>query len=348
MKSCARLSAPGLRTRPGAGGVLTAPLVVTLALLGFAGPARANLVINATFDSTITNDPNAAAIEGTINQAIQFYETSITTPITVAITYAEMSTGLGQSVTFGANINYSTYLAALVSHSSGDATDVSALASLAGTGPNNPVDGNAGIRVSTANLRALGFNANPPGGQADSTISVNTSITNYTGNPNNSPSFYSLLGVIEHETDEALGLGSGLDSGSTTGVIDPEDLFRYAALNGRSYNLSSATSYFSIDSGATALVNFNQVGPPGGSDYGDWANSGTARVQDAFGTPGASPSLSISSPEVIALDAIGYNITTTAAAVPEPSPWSLALLGGLVATGIRALRQRLGRPRAAA
>jgi len=40
------------------------------------GSAQGNLVINATFDSTITSDPNAATIEGTINSVIALYQAS--------------------------------------------------------------------------------------------------------------------------------------------------------------------------------------------------------------------------------------------------------------------------------
>ena len=280
------------------------------AVLTLAPLAQANLIINATFDSTITSDPNAALIEATINQAVSFYEANITTPITVNITYAEMTGGLGESSTFFGTITYNQYLAALQSHSSGDATDVAALASLP-AGPNNPVDGTSSVDVTTANLRALGFSASVP---TDSTISVNTSITNYAGKTFN-PSDYDLLAVVEHETDEALGLGSNIDTGSTTGDIRPEDLFRYSAPGVRSYTTSSAaTSYFSVDGGTTDIIGFNQAGPPGGSDYGDWATSATPHVQDAFGTPGSTPVFG--TPEQTALDAIGYNFSTATPSLP--------------------------------
>jgi hypothetical protein len=291
-------------------------LFAVFAALG--GQARANIIFAVTYDPTISSDPNAAAIEATINQAINFYEANITTPITVSLTFAEMTSGLGQSSTYYGTITYSQYRAALASHSSGDAVDTAALASLPG-GSNNPVNGTTSVDVTTANLRALGFLANPPGGQSDSTISVNTSITNYGGSFNSSN--YSLLAVLEHEIDEALGLGSDLDTGSTTGAVRPEDLFRYSGTGVRSYSLSSgATSYLSVNGGVTNIIGFNQSG--GGADYGDWANSATPHVQDAFGTPGASPVFGV--PEQTALDAIGY---TFDASVPEPGSISLALLG---------------------
>jgi hypothetical protein len=291
-------------------------VLVGLGISLTATPAKANIIFDATFGLSITSDPNSAKIIATINQAIDFYEANITNPITVKITFNEMNSGLGQSSTFFNTVSYTDYLAALMSHSSGDAVDTSALASLP-AGPNNPVNGDPNVDVTTANLRALGFAAAVG---TDSTIGVNTSITNYNGVAFN-PAFYSLLSVIEHEMDEALGLGSNLDNGSTTGAIRGEDLFRYSAPGVRSYTIStSATSYFSVNGGNTNLIGFNQVGPPGNSDYGDWAGSGTPHVQDAFGTPGAFPAFSLA--EQDALDAIGYNF-----AVPEPSTFGLLGLG---------------------
>jgi hypothetical protein len=288
------------------------------------------MVIVPTFDSSITGDPNAAFIQATINQAINFYQTNISTPVTVNITFQEMGSGLGQSSTFFSTITYNQYLAALQAHSSGDAVDTSALASLP-AGPPNPVNGNTSINVTTANLRALGFNAVVAN---DSTISLNTSIMNYSGKAFNA-GFYDMLATVEHEMNEALGLGSNLDTGSTSGAIRPEDLFRYSAPGTRSYSTNSgATAYFSVNGGTTNLAGFNQTGPPGGSDYGDW-DSSSLRVQNAFGTPGSSPSFGV---EQAALDAIGYNFN--AVTTPEPSTFSFLMMGGL---GFIAFRRRTER-----
>src|SRR4029450_12917830 len=45
------------------------------------------LVIQPTFDSSITNDPNAARIQETINRAISIYESLFTDPITIQIRF---------------------------------------------------------------------------------------------------------------------------------------------------------------------------------------------------------------------------------------------------------------------
>jgi hypothetical protein len=105
------------------------------------------------------------------------------------------------------------------------------------------------------------------------------------------------------------------------GTPNPEDLFRYDGSGIRSYALNSQTSQnctgasvanFSLN-GTTNLKQFNNCN--NGGDYGDWASNGSPpAVQDAFATSGSSPSLAVTSPEVVALDAIGYNLS----AVPTP------------------------------
>jgi len=300
--------------------------IVTLAI-----PAQANLVILPTFDSTITSDPNAAAIEGTINTAIGIFETDFADPISVAITFREKTTGLGGSSTFFGNVSYAEYLTALTfdAKTSNDAT---ALAHLP-AGPNNPVNGSPFINVKTANLRAVGIAASPPSGQPDGLISLNTHITDV-GSPGTTGEF-SLLSTTEHEIDEVLGLGSALPS-PPNDTIFPEDLFRYDASGNRSFTTnSSAKAFFSID-GTTDLAQFDNQND--GGDFGDWQSNplppATApKVQDAFATPFASPSLST---ELTALDVIGYDLIT--GSVPEPS--SLAALSGTAIFGLAALRRR--------
>jgi hypothetical protein len=285
---------------------------------GVASPAMANLVINASFDSSITSDANATSIENIINTAIGVYEADISTSITVAIAFTEMSTGLGQNSSFFGTIPYAQYRTALAA-SATSGNDATALTFVPATSA-NPVNGSTSINVKTANLRALGFNSNPPAGQPDGTVSLNTHITT-PGSPG-TVAQYSLLAVAEHEIDEVLGFASGLN---VTSTIFPQDLFRYAANGTRSYAASNTVpAYFSLD-GITDLTPFNNAS--NGGDFGDWAGTATPQVQDAFGTPGSSPTLGPN--ELTTLDVIGYTLATN---VPEPA--SLALLatafGGLL------------------
>ncbi len=226
--------------------------------------AYAGLTISATFDSTITSDPNAAAIENTINTAINTYETKFTDPINVTIKFQEMTSGLGSSNWWYYDIPYQQFINALSADKT-TADDITALAHLP-TGANNPVTGSMNINIKTANARALGIGLFPPSGNSDGVIGLNTHITDI-GSPGTTGQ-YSLLSTTEHEIDEVLGLGSAL-SGLAGGNPLPEDLFRYTVGGSRSFVTSGDNAYFSIDGGATDLVRFNQ-GNNAGGDYGDW------------------------------------------------------------------------------
>ena len=297
------------------------PVAVPLALL-VAAPVRAGLIITPSFDVSITSDPNAAAIEATINAAIGVYEKDFGDPITVNILFQEIHGGLGFSSAAFEAISYSQFLAALTADAT-TANDAIALDHL-GAGTNDPVLGSPYINLKLANLRAIGIDASPPPGQPDGTIGLNTSITG-PGSPGTTGA-YDLLAVTEHEIDEILGLRSSLPF-APDGNIFPEDLFRYDSSGQRSFTTNSfAHAYFSID-GSTLLAQFdNQYD---GGDFGDWQSNplpiGTQpQVQDAFATPGAHPTLGIS--ELAALDVIGYDLET-----PEPATGTLlamALLAG--------------------
>jgi hypothetical protein len=317
------------------------PLVSLAIALAAGTPAHANgLVINPTFVSTdltfgtsIASDPNAAAIESTINSAIAFYETTFSNSITVNIEFDEMTTGLGASSTFFEKVSYKDYLAALTANAT-SANDAIALSHL-GPGPNNPVNSDATINVKTANLRAVGISAGVP---LDGLIGLNTNLTDI-GSPGTTGQF-SLFATVEHEINEVLGLGSALPNPPSNAPF-PEDLFRYDSSGNRSFTTnSSAQAYFSID-GTTLLKQFDNQNDTG--DFGDWQSNplpsgALPAVQDAFGTVGAHATLTSGSPEVTALDVIGYTLAPAA----TPEPMTLVLSGTGLAV-IAAFRRRKGR-----
>jgi len=167
----------------------------------------------------------------------------------------------------------------------------------------NPVNGATTINVKTANLRAVGIMLNPPPGQPDGFIGLNTAITS-PGSPGSTGTF-NLLPVVEHEIDEVLGLGSSLPS-VPAGTIFPQDLYRYSAVNTRSFTTANSLAFFSIN-GTAGLAQFDNQND--GGDFGDWQSNPLPagvqpKVQDAFATPGANPVLSV---ELNALDVIGYD-----------------------------------------
>jgi hypothetical protein len=283
-------------------------VVLGLLVIYFAGLESESvqaLVIIPSWDDSITNDPNAATIESTINTAIQYYEARFSDPITVTMTFQETTNGLSHNTFWYWSISYSNYIAALQS----DATTTNDLIALAHLPTAiDPVTGFTTIRVKTATLHAAGFTGMNSGlaGGVDGIIKLNVSRMNLSRSSTN-PNKYDLMVCAEHEMDEVLGLGSALNSDDTHSL--PEDLFRYDSSGNRSFTTNGDDAYFSID-GTNLLARFNQ-NP--NLDYGDWWTSGphTAQVQDAEIAAGATPDLGV---ELIALDVIGYDL------LPPPQP----------------------------
>lgn len=277
------------------------------------GHAGAGLVITPTFDPSIDTPTQSA-----INSAIAFYQNTITTPITVSIYFTNMNSGLGESLTYFAGVDYPSFRAALAGKAV-SADDGTALANTPSTMV-NPVDGGTGIVLTTANGRALGFTM--PGASfnftdspcptftGDACILINVALANQ---------IVSLNAVVQHEIDEVLGLGSALYDGGVDEFPHPEDLFRWQSAGMRSYSRNPSTStpcasgtsraFFSFDGGVTNINEFNNC--DNGGDYGDWITHSPSQVQDAFTNHSGSPSLTAASSEARALDVIGYNLVVT-------------------------------------
>ena len=290
------------------------PLVL-LAATAFVIPAPAQaLVINASYDETGTGVVSSAA-QAVISTAIAFYQNTFSNNITVNIDFHNMISGLGSSLAPTYTKSYASYKTQLTANAS-SANDTSALANLPASVPGG------GVILKSADARAVGLtgagmNLNMTntsgfcsGSNLDGCIGLNVSLTT-TGSGS-----YSLLATVEHEIDEVLGLGSAIAGNGTIvggGYKSAEDLFRYSAPGVSSFapnaNCSTAPlAYLSINGGVTNLDNFNNC--TNGADYGDWQASG--QVQSAYGTPGGTASLTVSSPEITALDVIGYTLTPQA------------------------------------
>jgi len=307
-------------------------------------PLQANaLLINASFNASGTAGGNLSpAAQAVINSAISFYQSTFSDAITVNIDFQNMASGLGQSVFGIYGVQYQDYYNALTADAS-SANDATALANTAG-GSANPVDGGSIIGVKPANGRAVGLNT--PGAlingfgcnfTGDGCIQLNVANTTTGGGA------YSLLATVEHEINEILGLGSG--AGDNTPWT--EDLFRFAGLGSYSGLATHTTctgpdgqgprSYFSIDGGATELNRFNNCDSFG--DYGDWITHSPSQVQDATTNGSGNPFLSAASTEVIALDVVGYSLTTQDT-VPEPATFWLLGAAGLGLAGARRRKAR--------
>ncbi len=311
-------------------------------------PASASFIINATYGSGILNDKNSATIQSTINSVIANYETLITSSISINVTFDTMTTGLGQTTTNIYPILYSNYITALFNHAQ-SADDLTAIAHLSKTATLDPAYGLDTIYLKGADAKALGVGTFAVTHAAsEGTISLNTSIMNLSRSGTQDSNKYDLQSVVSHELDEVLGLGSSVGTGQT--YASAEDLFRYLANNGScstvkarpttaAFPTSTTTATcFSIDA-STGLAQFNNTGS---GDTGDWlTNASKPQVQDASGTKGAQPTLSV---ELRALDVIGYDLapsaqfssTSSQTTTPEPTTFAVA---GLALAGL-AFRRR--------
>jgi len=160
----------------------------------------------------------------------------------------------------------------------------------------------------------------------DGYISINLSSCNLGTGPTPADR-YSLTSVAMHEIDEVLGSASaltGFANGTTAPTTPaPEDLFRFNYSGARRFNTSATEStFFSLD-GVNRLVRFNQDDR---GDYSDWWSPGghIPRVQDAFGTQGADPTMNV---EWTMLDAIGWSYAS-------PAVWVDFFYTGLIEAGI--------------
>src|SRR5215831_9749913 len=291
------------------------------------------LIIHATFDSSITGNPNAAAIEAMINQAIAICESLYSDPMTVEIRFRYATTApdgtplpqgtVSQSDFVIYTISWGTFIDALRADASSSNDNV-ANASLPGAALATTIE------PSSANGRAVGLDTPPamfadgtvgPGGPYDGIVTLNSSAPLQFTRPTSAGSFDAQR-ATEHEMDELIGLGSKL--GHTGIDFRPQDLFSWSSAGLRNIT-SSGTRYFSINGGVTNIVNFNQ--DPGG-DFGDWLSTDCPQanpyVQNAFACTGQYSDISATSPEGINLDVIGYDFAST----PTPTPTPPAVADG--------------------
>jgi hypothetical protein len=291
------------------------------AVMSITTETTAGLIINPTFDSSITGNPNAAAIEAMINRAISFHESLFSDPITIQIRFRYSTTGpdgtrlpagaAAQSLYVIYQIPWSIYIDALRADAR-TSNDGVANASLPATAlsPN--------IKPRSAGGRAVALDT-PPAMLADGTISqsgpydgivtLNSSVPYQFVRPPSAGNLDAQRST-EHEVDEVIGLGSRL--GHNGNDLNPQDLFSWSSPGVRNITTGGAR-YFSINSGATNIVSFNQ-NPDG--DFGDWLSTACPQshpyVQNAFGCAGQYSDIAATSPEGVNLDVVGYDLVTTA------------------------------------
>jgi len=283
--------------------------------------STAGLIIHATFDSSITNNPNAAAIEAMINRSISIYESLFSDPITIEIRYRYSTTApdgtplpqgtLSQSDSVIYDIPWGVYINALRADATTD-NDILANSSL----PGNALSAN--IKPKGPNGRAVGLDTPPTmfangtvgnGGPYDGIVTLNSSFPLQFTRPIGANNF-DAQNATEHEIDEVIAFASHADVSN----LRVQDLFSWSSAGVRNIT-ATGTRYFSINRGVTNIVNFNQNRS---LDLGDWVSTACPQahpyVQNAAGCRGQSSDVTATSPEGINLDVVGYDLVNAARA----------------------------------
>ena len=300
--------------------------------------------------AAINSLSNSSTVKGAIQQAINNIDPLFANPVTLNINFswgnvngqALPSNALGTSSTslYG-YYNYGNVVS-MLKNSGTTSADQSAYSSLPSAAP----AGQSRYVITSAQAKALGVVA-PTGSALDGTIGFGSGAA-YSFNPKTVASgTYDFVGVVEHEMTEVMGRISGLANASPS-YATLEDLFRFSAPGTRNWNYG-ASSYFSINNGATDLADFNHSSS--GGDRADWLSTGSTNdVADAFtysGTPGV-----LSSLDQQVLDVIGWGSTGVGSggassvvsivgadtAMPEPASLSVLGLGLAAFAGLRRRR----------
>lgn len=287
-----------------------APTVVTTAGSG--------LVINLEWDSSVSSAP--AGFTSDMIAAAQYLESQISTAATVNLDvgYDEVdgtaleAGALGESESNIESVSYTALVAALRASASTDATDASMLASLPAT---SPVSGT--YWVTTAQAKALGLAA-ANGTGLDGAIGFGAASEFTFGDTNSTGTVaagtYDFFATAVHEITETMGrlllVGSSIGGSAGYSLLD---LAHFSSSGTRDFT-QSTPGYFSINGGATNLGNFNTIA---GGDAGDWASSVTDNSFDAYATPGVLEPVTAN--DLTVMDAIGWNLTGSAASPPPPS-----------------------------
>lgn len=343
----------GRATRTGPG--LAALTLAGAALCALNSPADASLSITPVFDGSITGSGNASAIEGAINSAIGTLQ-GLYSPNNVSLTvdFSYNSAGAGNLLStsqFVYQYSYSDYVNALKADAAANPANATLAAGVANLAKGNDATGSSPMAVTYGQALLLSNYGLPsPVFAGNAAININSTQPFDFTRPV-SGSQFDAIGGLEHELDEVLGGGgAGSTLNEIAGGCSPSgafpcnsygslDLYRYAAPGVPSFSTSSAaTSYLSVDGGATSVVGFNQLS---GGDFGDFAPPGAGPgqlIQNAFNGTGEDENYTTGSPEFVMEQAIGWD-SNSVAPPPIPEPGSIALLGGSL-LGLAALRRR--------
>jgi len=277
---------------------------LVISIFSIPVPRSEAMVINLTYDSSITGLTNAAQVEAAINLAAQVLDNLYTNVMTVNITvFFDSTIDLGQSQTdFTGNPTYSQ----ITNYLRSARTTAAASNSVASLPANDPTSGGTWwIPYSEAKAfgGVFGISTNRSG--EDGQVRFASTVT-YALNPTNRavPFASDLIAVAEHEISEVLGRGYALNYNLGAGGYMPYDLFRFTNSAARSLNVNATNAYFSVDNGVTSLAPFFPDYTAG--DPQDWQSRTLSDSYDAFLTEGTEGYLSYA--DLISLNVLGYKL----------------------------------------
>jgi hypothetical protein len=318
-------------------------LVVAGIALGGATSVNA-LTITPVFDSSITSLANAATVEAAFTAVAHQFDESFATPVTIKI---GVSWGKVDGAALGAGyiassesaltgpFSYGVIAGAFRAEAAANPKDAS-IVTVAQNLPKSSPAGSLGYEMPYAEAQALAFL--PPSIHLDSGYVGFSSKVKWDFTPASgvAAGTYDFQGLAAHEISEVLGRISGLESAAPP-YATMFDTLRYSAPHASSFSYTSP-AYFSVNGGVTNLGQFNISG---GGDRGDM-NGISGDAQDAYLSTGTIYALTKG--DLTALDVLGWGSwrllaggvmigdtslsgISGAMGVPEPSAWTIMLLG---------------------
>jgi hypothetical protein len=235
--------------------------------------------ITAQFDENPASLPSGFVAAG--DYVVSYFDSLFTNNVdlTIAVGYGEIdgqrlaSNALGESLAYVAAEPYASVRNALLAQNAPGANTLPVSA---------PANAPANLLTTQAEAKALGLVANNGGVDGYVGFDAAPNIFSYSTTAAPPSSEYDFVAAAEHEFSEVMGRISGLDEAA---VLTPMDLYRYSAPNTRQFT-TGAASYFSIDSGATNLDNWNNFQTGNTGDLGDWAPSAGNDAFDDVENPG--------------------------------------------------------------
>jgi hypothetical protein len=265
--------------------------------------------INVIFDQATNTLP--AGFTNVVRAVARFYDTQFTDNITfnLHVGFGEVNgapvRGLGSSIASYTQFSYAELRNALVADAK-SADDMTALGNVPAV---DPILITHRYVASQVQQKALGLLPNAT--VVDTYIGVsNTAAFHYDlMSPNGIPSDkFDFFSVVAHEVAEVMGKNFLVGVGLPNNPYDLSDLFHYSSSGVRDL-VGTIPGYFSIDSGATNLNNFN-TDPTG--DFGDWANTAGNDSWRAFA--GAGVLNPVTETDLRFLDIIGFERAAAPAA----------------------------------